>query len=246
MPPEIHAASAVVLDEASGSVLYALNGHLRLPPASLTKIATAAITIQAGELGRLVTVHPDLERELEDDSSTMGLEPGDQFSRLELLYGLMLVSGNDAAEALAEDTAGTADAFVGRMNDLARVLGLADTHFTDPHGLGNADEFSSAYDMALLARYAMSFDVFRTIVGSETHTATGSRNIDLVNLNPLLGYTPGVDGVKTGFTEQAGRTYVVSAARGGHRIYVVLFNTAFRAQDAIALIEWAFAGFTWA
>lgn len=245
-PPPVRAAAYYVMDEQSGASLLASHEHDRLPPASLTKIATAAVVLEAGALDTIVEVHPDRERELEEDASTMGLEPGDRFSIRDLLYGLMLPSGNDAAEALAEQVAGGTPAFVQRMNALAARLGLQDTHFTDPHGLGGSDHYSSAHDMALLARYAMTtFPAFCEIVGSETHTAKGSREIELTNLNPLLGYTPGVDGVKTGYTEEAGRTFVVSATRNGHRVYVVLMNDAYRAQDAIALIEWAFSNYSW-
>ena len=233
-----------MLDEASGAILFERDGHRRMAPASLTKIAAAMVVIEAGGLDRVIDVHPDLQREWQEDSSTMGLEPGDRFSIRDLLYGLMLVSGNDAADALAEATGGTG-AFVQRMNELATRIGLHDTHFTDPSGLGGPDHFSTASDLALLSRYAMRSDVFRQLVGTETYVAHGPRDIDLYNLNPLLNYTPGVDGVKTGYTEQAGRTFVLSATREGHRVYAVLLNTTTRAQDAIAIIEWAFANHRW-
>lgn len=243
--PELSAQSIIVMDEDSGAILFERDGHRRMAPASLTKIATAMVVIEAGDLDRMVEVHPDLHREWEEDSSVMGLEPGDRFSLRELLYGMMLVSGNDAAEALMQATSWSETEFVGRMNQFAARIGLHDTHFSEPTGLGGPDHYSTAADLALLSRYAMQNETFREIVGTETHVAKGSRDIDLYNLNPLLNYTPGVDGVKTGYTEQAGRTFVVSAKRDGHRVYAVLLNTTTRAQDAINIIEWAFADHRW-
>ncbi len=243
--PQLSAQSIIVMDEASGTILFDRAGHQRMAPASLTKIATAMVVIEGGDLDRVVDVNPNLQREWEQDSSVMGLEPGDRFSVRELLYGMMLVSGNDAAEALMQATSWSQSDFVARMNDLAARIGLRDTHFTEPTGLGGPDHYSTAADLALLSRYAMQNATFAQIVGTEKHVAKGSRDIDLYNLNPLLNYTPGVDGVKTGYTEQAGRTFVVSAKRDGHRIYAVLLNTSTRAQDAINIIEWAFASHRW-
>ncbi len=244
-PPQVAAASAIVMDEATGALLYELNPHIRLAPASLTKIATAMLVLEAGGLDREIEVHPDLDRYWLEDSATMGLEPGDRFTVRELLYGLLLASGNDAADALAEHTAGNVEAFVVRMNVLTRQLGLVNTNFTDPHGLGGPGHYSSAFDMARLARYAMKDATFREIVATETHIATGSRSIELYKLHPLLNYTHGVDGVKTGFTEEAGKTMVASVTRNGHCVYVVLLNAPSRAEHTIALIEWTFANYTW-
>ncbi len=220
---------------------------MRLPPASLTKIATAVLVLESGiDLQTLITVHPDLEKEWLEDSATMGLLPGDSFSVHELLYGMLLVSGNDAARELAQATAGTEESFVDRMNDLAKRLALRDTHFTDVHGLGGPDHYSSAWDLAQLSKYAMTFPEFRVLVGTETHVASGTRDLSLYNLNPLLNYTRGVDGIKTGYTEEAGPTFVACADRGGHRVIVVMLDAPSMALDAIALIEWAFANFEWA
>ena len=174
-----------------------------------------------------------------------GLQPGDQFSVKDLLYGMMLKSGNDAAKELARTAAGSEAAFVVRMNALATRLALRDTRFTDVHGLGGPNHYSSAYDLALLARHAMTLPEFREVVGTESRTAQGSRPIDLYNHNPLLNYTEGVTGVKTGYTEEAGNTFVVSVERNGRRIIVVLLNAPNLAFDAIDLIEWTYANHTW-
>ncbi|MEX2032475.1 MAG: D-alanyl-D-alanine carboxypeptidase family protein [Dehalococcoidia bacterium] len=246
--PEISAAAAIVVDDASLEVLYAKDAYSRRAPASLTKIATAIVTLEHARLDDEVTspVHYwDL-----GDSSTLGLEPGDVFTVRELLYGLLLVSGNDAATALAAHVSGSHDAFVEEMNRLAVRLGLEDTHFANADGLSAAGHYSSAWDLVLLSRYLMRFPDLRTIVGTEEYTASGMRGgeavtFDLYNHNPLLNYTPDVDGVKTGFTEEAGRTFSVTAERDGHRVYIVLLDTALRAQDSQALIEWAFSNHRW-
>lgn len=246
--PEISASSAIVVDDASLQVLYGKDAYTRRGPASLTKIATAIVTMEHARLEDVATspVHYwDL-----GDSSTMGLEPGDEITVRELLYGLMLVSGNDAATVLADHISGTEAAFVEEMNRLASRLGLRDTHFENAAGLTSPGHYSSAWDLVLLSRYLMRFPDLRTIVGTEEYTATATRagetvTFDLYNHNPLLNYTPGVDGVKTGFTEEAGRTFSVTAERDGHRIYIVLLDTTLRAQDSQALIEWAFANHRW-
>ena len=244
-PPPAEAAAAVIMDEASGALLYEVNPHLRLPPASLTKIATAVVTLETLDTSRIVDSAADPVQEWLEDASAMGLQPGDQFSVMELLYGLMLKSGNDAAKELARTAAGSESAFVARMNALATRLGLRDTRFTDVHGLGGPDHYSSAYDLALLARYAMTLPEFREVVGTESRTAQGSRPIDLYNHNPLLNYTPGVTGVKVGYTEEAGNTFVVSVEREGRRIIIVLLNAPNLAFDAIDLIEWTYANHAW-
>jgi D-alanyl-D-alanine carboxypeptidase len=210
------------------------------------KIATAVAAIEAVDHDREGDIDVDAwQLEVEGDSSVMGLEAGDRFSMRDLLYGLLLPSGSDAAVAIARAVSGSEAGFVPRMNALAARLGLRDTHFVDPDGLADVGQYSSAYDLALLARFAMSFPAFREIVSAEQWMAHGNRDIELLNSNPLLGYTPGVDGVKTGFTDGAGRTYVASATRDAHQIFVVLLNDQFRARDAIALIEWAFSAYRW-
>lgn len=240
------AGSLLVLDTASGQPLLASNADQRLPPASLTKIATAIVVLESGiDLDRVIEVNPDLEQQWLDDVATMGLLPGDQFSVRELLYGLLLVSGADAATELAIAVAGDLNSFVGRLNALAAKLGLRDTRFTDATGLGGPGHYTSARDLATLSLYAMTFPVFREIVGTESRLALGSRELPLYNQNPLLNYTPGVDGIKTGFTEEAGPTFVVSATRGGASIVVVLLNAPGIPFVAIDLIEWAFANHEW-
>ncbi len=241
--PNATAASVVVLDEASGAVLYQKNGRSRLPPASLTKIATAIVAIEGMEPNVAITTDVDSRRMV--DSSVLGLIPGDCFVSADLLYGLMLPSGNDAAVAMARYQAGSEPAFVQQMNMLVRRLGLTDTMFTDPHGLGGPFHRSSAYDIAMLARYGMSLPRFREVVKTGSYTARGTRNLSMLNTNALLSSYPSTDGVKTGFTDDAGRTLVASATKNGKRVYVVLLNDQNRDTDARALLDWAFVNHVW-
>jgi D-alanyl-D-alanine carboxypeptidase len=242
-PPTLSARAAVVIDEASGAVLFAKDAHLRLAPASLTKIATAAVALEQGDLDQPVDV--TIDSTAMRGSSVMGLLPGDRFTLRDLLYGLMLPSGNDAALAIGRAISGSDGAFVQQMNLLAARLGLQDTHFVNAHGLSARGHLTSAYDLAILARYAMSVPGFAAIVATPAWEANGSRTIELTNVNTMLGSYPGADGVKTGFTNQAGKTLVASATRDGHRLYAVVLNAPDRDKDGAALLDWAFASFTW-
>ena len=242
-PPTTGARTALVLDGSSGSVMYQKDGERSLPPASVTKIATAILATEAGSMDQWVTV--DVDSRQMPGSSVMGLVPGDCFRLRDLLYGLMLPSGNDAALAIGRHIAGSDAAFVDRMNGLVQRLHLADTHFENPHGLDTAGHVASAHDLALLARYAMTIPDFTSVVGASRWTAQGSRTIPLTNTNAFLPSYPGADGVKTGFTDDAGRTLVASVTKNGRRVFVVLLNAPNRDADAKLLFDWAFANFVW-
>ena len=241
--PDIDAAAAVVIDEASGAVLFDLNAHTPLAPASLTKIATAILAIEGSDLDGWAANQIDF-RDL-PGSSVMGLLPGDCFAVRDLLYGLMLPSGNDAALAIARHLAGSEDAFAASMNALVARFGLTETRFENPHGLDADGHLSSAYDLAMLARYGMALPAFEATVGAPGWTAVGSRELTMRNVNRFLTSYPDADGVKTGFTEDAGRTLVASAARDGRRLYVVLLDAPSRFDDAAALLDWAFEQHRW-
>ena len=244
--PLVGAMAVAVIDGDSGALLYDKNATTPRPPASLTKIATAILAVEGTELSSGVTVDVDGPRmAARDGSSVMGLRPGDCYSMADLLYGLMLPSGNDAAIAIAKYEAGSEAAFVKQMNTLVRRMGLTGTMFTDPHGLGSSQHRSTAYDLAMMARYGMTLPQFREVVGAPLRTTGGSRSIPLYNTNALLQRYPGVDGVKTGFTEEAGRTIVVSAVRNGHRVFVALLDDQNREDSAVALFDWVFQNHQW-
>lgn len=240
--PANTALAAIVMDEASGAVLYEKDAHRQLPPASLTKIATAILAAESGRLDDTVTV--DVDSRTMRGSTVMGLIPGDRFTLRDLLHGLMMPSGNDAALAIGRALAGSDAAFVERMNDLSRRLGLADTNWANPHGLGGGSHYTSAYDLAILSRYYMSFPDLRDVVANRSYSARGDRTIEMWTLNPLFGY-PGVDGLKTGYTRTAGNTLVTSRVQDGNRIFAVILNDGNRSGDAWALTQWAFAAYRW-
>ncbi len=241
--PSVSARSFAVIDGASGELLYGNNEHLRLPPASTTKIVTALVTLRhQADLDQVVGIDVDSRRMA--GSSVMGLQPGMMLSVRDLLYGLMLPSGNDAAIALAQHVGGSVPTFVAMMNEEVARLGLADTHFTNPHGLDSFGHYSSAFDLAMLARAAMSDARFAQIVSAQRYRVA-STGWDLYNGNTLLATYPGTDGVKIGWTDDAAETSVVSAVRDGHRVFVAVLGSKDRAADARALLDWAFTNYSW-
>ncbi len=240
--PTVTAQSVAIVDEACGTLIFSKNPHRRLPPASLTKIVTAIIALETADLNDVVTV--DVDGFYYGDGTVMGLETGMQMSLQDLMYGLLLPSGNDAAVAIARYVAGDVPAFVARMNAKVRTLGLQDTHFTNPHGLDAPSHYSSAYDMAMLARYAMKNPILAQIVSTQVWQPAWD-GPQLWNGNLLLWLYPGSDGVKIGWTEKAGQTIVASAQRDGRRLFVALLGSEDRYSDAIMLLDWAFDSSAW-
>jgi len=244
-PPPVTAPEVAVVDDETGLLLYGRAAHDHVAPASTTKIATAIVTLEhAQSLDATVRVTVDgLAMAAADGSSIMGLQPGQRVTIRTLLYGLLLPSGNDAAEQLARSVAETRDQFISWMNSTAADdLKLADTHFINPSGLDADGHYSSAYDLAQLARRAMRDDTFREIVATPQIKSDG---FVLVGHNPLLGVYPGADGVKTGSTDAAGKAIVGSAVNQGHRIYVVVMHSDDLLADSTALFDWAWQAFAW-
>lgn len=245
-PPEVSAEAWALVDGASGRMVAGQNAHEPLAPASTTKIATALVALENGRLEDRVPIYRESIQNLDPDSSVMGLVPGEELSLRDLLYGLMLPSGNDAAVVIARHVGGSEQRFVQMMNAKVAALGLRNTHFANPHGLDADDHHSSAYDLAALARYAMANPDFATIVSTRQYEAQGRQKAyQLRNGNPLLGRYDGADGVKTGYTEEAGQTYVGSATRNGHRVFVALLQSRDRVGDSLALLDYFFANYGW-
>jgi D-alanyl-D-alanine carboxypeptidase (penicillin-binding protein 5/6) len=243
-PPRISADMAVVIDEASGSILYGRNEHQEVPPASLTKIVTAMVALDRSS--PTARVSTDVDSRVMWDSTVMGLVPGEEVSMEDLLYGIMLPSGNDAAIAIARHIAGTEAAFAELMNAKVRELGLQHTRFVNSHGLEEPGHYSSAYDMAMLSRAAMRRPYFRRLAVAKEWNASGLlRSYRLVNLNRLLWQYPGADGVKIGYEDTAINTMVVSAVRDGHRIYASFMRSTRRDADGTALLNYAFDAYAW-
>jgi D-alanyl-D-alanine carboxypeptidase len=174
----------------------------------------------------------------------MGLTLGDQITLEDLLYGLLLPSGNDAAVAIGRYIASSDEAFVDQMNALARRIGLRNTHFSNPHGLDSSwpDHLSTAADLAWLAREAMANEVFARIVSTPSHVIYMNQTpATMYNLNRMLGVYPGADGIKVGFTRRSGPALAASATRDGHRMIVVVLHSNNPPADAAKLLDWAFA-----
>jgi hypothetical protein len=243
-PPNVTASSIAVIDERSGALLYGRDPHRELAPASLTKIFTALVALKYGRLQQQIKVRFD-PAEI-PDSTLMGIRPGETYSLEDLLYGLMLPSGNDAALAIANGVGGSETRFAALMNAQAAELGLKDSHFVNPHGLDAPGHYSSAYDLAMAARYGMThFDEFRRLASARSWTVHGTRSFTVYNLNRFLWSYPGADGVKIGYTDSAGRTIVASATRDGHRVYVALMNCGDIVGDTTPLFNWVFDNFSW-
>ena len=234
----ISAKHAYVLDPLSGRVLYDRGGDQRSLIASTTKIMTALIVCeQCNVLDRMRIPKEAVGIE----GSSMYLKEGEILTLQELLYGLMLSSGNDAAVSLAIYCAGTVEGFAERMNDKARSLGLKNTHFVNPHGLDAPDHYSTAEDLARLSAYAMENPIFNRTVSAKT-LRIGERF--LRNHNKLLWQVEGAEGVKTGYTKAAGRILVSSARRNDRRILAVTIHDPDDWRDHAKLLEDGFSGFT--
>jgi len=238
--PFISARYIAAIEGACGALIYGRNEHDRFPPASLTKLMTAAVATDQAGVDTMIVANIDGDALNEETGSTiMGLKPGMELSLLDLLYGLMLPSGNDAAIAIAEGIAGSQDAFVQLMNEKVKSLALDDTHFTNAHGLYEDGLHSSAYDMAVLGRYVMQNPDLRRIVSTLSWQPAWD-GPQVWNGNKLLTDYEGADGIKIGFTEESEQTIVASAVRGDRRIIASLMASKDRYEDATRLLDWAF------
>ncbi|MCS6802943.1 MAG: D-alanyl-D-alanine carboxypeptidase family protein [Chloroflexota bacterium] len=238
-PPAVGATEVAVLDAATGRLLYGKNERAPVHPASLTKMVTALVALEVGRLDDLVAI--DVDARAMPRSTVMGLRPGMILPLEDLLYGLMLPSGNDAALAIARHLAGSEAAFVAMMNHRVHQMGLQQTHFVNPHGLDHPYHLSTAEDLARIAREAMQNEHFVRIVSTLTWTVRADPPYPIANLNLLLGNYPGADGVKVGYTRRAGRAYAASATRDGHRMIAVVLRSPNPAAESAALLDWAFA-----
>ena len=234
-PPQVSAKSAALLDGTTGECLYEKNGDQRALIASTTKIMTGLLVCEAGDLDRTVTVP---ETAAGTEGSSMYLKSGETLTRRELLYGMMLHSGNDAALTLAISISGSEAAFVRQMNRRACALNLIQTHFANPHGLDSGENYSTALDLARLAQAALQNEQFRAVVSTKTITCAGRT---LTNHNKLLWRYDGCIGVKTGYTRHAGRILVSAAERGGRMLIAVTISDPDDWRDHVSLLDYGFA-----
>src|SRR5579864_819219 len=242
-PVRVTATAAILVDGRSGQVLYGHNPHLIWPPASTTKIMTALVAAESTPLSTLITISPQAAHFR--DGSVVGLPEGARIPLHDLLYALLLPSGNDAALAIAEGTAGTVNAFVARMNAEARRLGATETHFGSPHGLYTPNNYTTAYDLTVITRAALRNPTIADIVRTKRWMiqVPGYRARVLTNHNKLLSRFPGADGVKTGYVDESGLTLVASATRDGWRLIAVVLHTHDMWGDSSRLLSYGFAHF---
>lgn len=242
--PILNSRIAVAYDRKSGNVIWGKDENKRTAMASTTKIMTAIILIENGDLNQNVTIST---KSAGTGGSRLGLKKNDTITLKDLLYGLMLKSGNDCAVAIAETIGGSVEGFANLMNNKAKELGLESTHFVTPHGLDDPEHYTTAYELAKLADYALKNDIFAKVVNTKNYTVTiNGYPKSITNTNELLGYLEGVNGVKTGFTNNAGRCLVTSINRNGFEIITVVLQAdtkKFRTSDSIKLINYVYENY---
>ena len=243
--PKLNSRAAVIYDRKSKEVIWGKKENEKRPMASTTKIMTAIVVLENANLSDTVTVS---KKSAGTGGSTLGLKTGDKVTVNNLLYGLLMVSGNDAAVALAEYVGGSVEDFADKMNQKAKELGLENTHFVTPHGLDMADHYTTALELAEMADYAMNNEKFAQIVNTKNITISiNGRSKSLKNTNELLGNLNGVNGVKTGFTNGANRCLVTSVNRDGMNIITVVLGADTkkdRTNGSVKLIEYAYKNYT--
>ena len=239
-PPEIIGVAGVLIDSESGQVLYVKEPHKHMYPASTTKVLTAIIAIESCNLSDIVTVPAEA---CGIEGSSIGLHENEQISMRDLVYALMLNSGNDAAVAIAIHIGGSVENFADMMNSRASALGAIDSHFENPNGLPDENHYTSAYDLSLIAKYAMKNQIFREIVStqiSEMHRTYPDAQTQLANSNRLFSRYPGTIGVKTGYTDIAGQCLIAASEKDGRELISVVLCSEGTGiyDDSIALMEY--------
>ncbi len=241
---KLNSRIAVAYDRKSGNVIYGKDENKRTAMASTTKIMSAIVLIENANLDEMITV---TAKAAGTGGSRLGLKNNDKITLKDLLYGLMLKSGNDAAVAIAENVGGSVEGFANLMNAKAKEIGLENTHYVTPHGLDNPEHYTTAYELAKLADYALKNEVFAKVVNTKIYTVTiNGYPKTITNTNELLGYLDGVNGVKTGFTNNAGRCLVTSVNRDGFEIITVVLQAdtkKMRTTDSINLIEYIYKNY---
>ncbi len=242
--PPIQAGAFLVIDQESGEVLAENDADLPLPPASTTKIMTAVVALENFNPETIVTVPEGIDGE----GSVMRLETNEQIRIRDLITGLLVHSSNDAAEMLAYSFPGGKPAFVKAMNDKAKALSMFHTHYENPSGLYEPNHLTTVRDLLILARYAMKNPTFADTVKQESATLTsvdGKIVHQVETTNKLLGKIEGIEGIKTGWTQEAGECLVTQVTREGHTILTALLRSPDRFSETKTLIAWVFDGFHW-
>lgn len=242
--PVVNAKIGLIFDRSSKTILYEKNGLKQVPMASTTKIMTAIIVLENANLSDIVTVD---KKAAGTGGSRLGLKVNDKITVHDLLYGLMLCSGNDAAVALANHIGGSIEGFAEMMNKKAKELGCVNSHFITPHGLDQEGHYTTAYELACITDYALNIPKFKEIVSTKGYTVTiNAQSKTITNTNELLGNMDGVYGVKTGFTNGANRCLVTAYKSGDLDIITVVLGAdtkKIRTTDSINLIEYAYKNY---
>jgi serine-type D-Ala-D-Ala carboxypeptidase (penicillin-binding protein 5/6) len=251
-PRGVGAWSAAVENAANGRLLWSRGLNTERPMASITKVMTALVVIRARDLNQKITVPSAVVKYVREwDASNAGLHPGDKLTAYQLLYGMLLPSGADAAYALAEAYGPGIDAFIAKMNAVAKLLGMTRTHFSTFDGLPwptPYSNYSTAANLLTLGRVAMQSTIFRSIVDQRSYriaAGPGHHAYLWHNLDPLLGHYPGVIGIKPGYTGAAGQCLLFEATRNGYSVIGVTLHSpgsinALNRADAIRILNWAF------
>ena len=241
--PEITASSAVIIDAKSGIKLFEKEPTLRLLPASTTKLMTALVALEYCTPKKIVKITNPVT-----DGTQMGLKDGDQVTVENLLYGMLVSSGNDAAYALANACAVSFNNFIASMNQKAHSLSMTESHFVNPAGFDSRLQYSTASDLAILARAAVTNPLISKIVSTKSlvvNDISGIKTYYLENINQLLGEVEGLEGVKTGQTEGSGEILISQTTRNSHTIVVVVLRSKDRFEESQELINWAFDNYKW-
>lgn len=236
----LSAESYILIDGQTGRVLYEKDAHRKMPMASTTKIMTALVALENGNIDDKVVVKNEC---VGIEGSSIYLRDGEIITLKDMLYGLMLRSGNDAAEAIALHIGGTTENFVSLMNNKAKSIGALNTNFTNPHGLHNDLHYSTAYDLALITKAAFYYDEFANIVKSKSYIADRVENNYFYNKNKTLWEYNGGDGVKTGYTTRSGRCLVSSASKNGMRLIAVSLRAGDWFNDNYKLFDYGFSNY---
>ena len=249
-PPPVFAQSAYLLDADTGVTLYAYNPFKHIPMMSTTKLMTAVIALEIGNPAQKITITDAIQNDinqLSPDSSLFGVKKGETYTLSDLLYGMLLLSGNDAAVVIADALSGNIQSFVAKMNQKALQLGMYDTHYVNPHGLLNVGQYSSAHDLAVLGRYSMTIPLIHKISGTEVYNLPPGNhpNRILLNGDQFLWWYPGVDGGKPGWDAATNYVQVISCIHNGHHLIGVVMHSNNYWTDMRDLLNWGFDNFTW-
>ncbi|MBS1716387.1 MAG: D-alanyl-D-alanine carboxypeptidase [Armatimonadetes bacterium] len=240
--PNVSAKSAIAIDDRSGKILWQKDADTARFPASTTKIMTALLFIESIGANQVIQVPKDFPKDIPE--SSMHLQPGEKIKMVDLLYALMLRSANDAAVLVGLEVAGSTPKFATMMNNRAKQIGCTNTNFHNPNGLTDPLHTTSAHDLALIAREAMKYPLFREVVRTQRYKVARDINTKdtlMVNRNKWLKKDQTADGIKTGYTVAAGHCYVGSATRNDFRVITVVLDSAHWQQDHEELLNWSFA-----